>query len=333
MKPSMRVLVRAAAGVILLAAAACNYPGVAAPTPFDFPTPNTTLTAVFEPSATVPGLPTSNAGATSAPLPTSTWLPTLAPANTATSQPATLAPAASSTQNPPTATQRPTATATREVPAARGGVSLRAWYFRHEPYIDGNFDEWDFERYRIGDVVYGKNEYKGEGDLSARSVMLGWDDDFLYIAVRVIDDVYAQNATGENIFLGDSLEILLDTNVRSDYYVRELSPDDFQIGISPGSPEPGDQPEVYLWFPSSLEGELSRVGIGAMAVDNGYRVEAAIPWSTFDIDPARNLHLGFALSVSDNDNPERDVQQSMISTAPDRILTDPTTWGDLVLVD
>lgn len=335
----LRTAVLTACSGLLLIAAACNYPGVPAPTPFDFATPNGTLTAVFEPSATVPGLPTSNDGATQTPLPTSTWIPTQGPAGTGTSAPATQQPAATNTTAPPTTaptqapTQTPASTATRDVPAARGGTSIRAEYMRNEPFIDGNFDEWDLERFRINTVVYGRQQYEGEEDLSARSVMAGWDEEFLYLAVRVIDDVYAQNASEEDIFLGDSLEILLDANVRADYYVDELSPDDFQIGVSPGSPNPGEQPEAYLWFPRSIEGELGRVGVDALGVDDGYRVEVAIPWSTFDIDPASNLHLGFALSISDNDDPEEDEQQSMISTAPNRTLTDPTTWGDLVLVD
>ena len=65
--------------------------------------------------------------------------------------------------------------------------------------------------------------------------------------------------------------------------------------------------------------------------DGGYRVEVAIPWSTFGVTPARGLVLGFALSVSDNDDSDKNVQQTMISTSPSRALDNPATWGLLTL--
>jgi hypothetical protein len=43
------------------------------------------------------------------------------------------------------------------------------------------------------------------------------------------------------------------------------------------------------------------------------------------------MRYGFAFAVSDNDNPNANEQQSMISNVPDRRLTNPTTWGNLVL--
>jgi hypothetical protein len=48
--------------------------------------------------------------------------------------------------------------------------------------------------------------------------------------------------------------------------------------------------------------------------------------------PVSGNHYGFALSVNDNDDPNKNVQQSMVSNVPGRHLTDPTTWGDLQLV-
>ena len=63
-----------------------------------------------------------------------------------------------------------------------------------------------------------------------------------------------------------------------------------------------------------------------------YRVEAAIPWNVFELSPVNGTHYGFCMSVSDNDNPGENAQQSMVSNVATRHLTDPTTWGDLQLV-
>jgi hypothetical protein len=61
------------------------------------------------------------------------------------------------------------------------------------------------------------------------------------------------------------------------------------------------------------------------------RVEVIIPWSVFGINPKSGMHLGFALSVSDNDNTSSNVQQTMVSTSQNRSLFNPITWGDLLL--
>lgn len=193
------------------------------------------------------------------------------------------------------------------------------------------FDDWILDNYPISSVVFGANRWSGTDDLSAR-VMFGWDDHYFYIAARVIDDQYVQNATEEEIFKGDSIEFLIDTKVSRDYYQRSLSPDDYQLGVSPGNPNPGVDTEAYLWYPRDLEGSQSKVKIGATSTSNGYRIEVKIPWELFDITPDIGKHYGFAFSVSDNDRSDQDVQQSMVSNVASRVLTDPTTWGDLVLM-
>jgi hypothetical protein len=64
---------------------------------------------------------------------------------------------------------------------------------------------------------------------------------------------------------------------------------------------------------------------------NGFYLEASIPWSTFGVTPNAGSTFGFTLSVSDNDTPGTTEQQSMISSVDTRRLTNPTTWGTLIL--
>ncbi len=117
-----------------------------------------------------------------------------------------------------------------------------------------------------------------------------------------------------------------------DYESAELSDDDFQLGISPGRPHVGSGQEAFLWTPGHLRGVQKNIRIEARQESGMYRVEAAIPWSVFDMEPVAGKHYGFALSVSDNDDGDGGVQQSMISNLPERYPRDPTTWGDLELV-
>ena len=83
------------------------------------------------------------------------------------------------------------------------------------PTFDSVWDEWDSTKYPATYVVFGKSEWKDSADLEA-SFRTAWDNDYLYVAVKVYDDKYVQDATGMDIYKGDSIEILLDTNLYGD---------------------------------------------------------------------------------------------------------------------
>ncbi|NMC13575.1 MAG: hypothetical protein GYA34_11930 [Chloroflexi bacterium] len=257
--------------------------------------------------------------ATDTPMPTSTLVPT-----------ATIPP---TTQVPPTETSTSTIepTVSYEGPNSRPGPSIDAIYLYDEPTIDGVLDEWDMDRYYADNVVYGDSQWKGDEDLSA-NFMVGWDENYLYLAAKVKDDKYVQKSSGKNLFKGDSVQMLIDTVVSKDYYLEELDKDDFQLGISPGSPKPGKNSETYLWYPSAYEGEKKGVKIGSMEIEGGYRIEVKIPWEVFRTDPKKGDHFGFVFSISDNDKSGESIQQSMVSNVARAQLFNPTTWGDLTLV-
>lgn len=317
--------------VLVLGTSACNLPGNVAPQTIPQQTPDQTITALFEFINTAQAQQTVVAAQ-----------PTLAPTSTATVTPLP------TTAVPPTATLAPSAVPTEtEEPevveessdsdqsdsggrSSRRGTRVVAHYLQDEPTIDGVFDEWDADRYSADSVVYGGNRWDGDDDLSS-TFMVAWDDYYLYIAARVIDDEYVQNASGKNLFKGDSIELLLDINVAKDYYDRNLSLDDFQFGISPGPDEPGDDVESYVWYPRSRRGVYKTIKVAALPTDDGYRIEVKIPWEIMDIEPDIGKHYGFAFSVSDNDDDDENVQQSLVSNVSTRRLTDPTTWGDLTL--
>lgn len=322
-----------AVSAIVISAIACNAPQITRSTSSVYPTIDLTSTAlsasVSATASQIVAIPTATS--TSAPPDIDMVTPSVTlpiPTHTFTLVPNT------STFTPIPTTATPAATNTRVSyvgPDFRPGTSIEAYYLRREPTIDGVFDEWELERYPVEELVYGADHWSGRDDLYA-NVMVGWDDNNLYIAVKVIDDKYVQNASGMDLFLGDSLEVLMDTKVSNDFYLETLSLDDYQLGFSPGTSDPGTDTEAYLWYPRDERGGRGKVKIGAMYADNGYRAELKIPWDTFNIQPAKGAHYGFAFSVSDNDRSGENVQQSMVSTSPNRQLTNPSTWGDLELL-
>ncbi len=300
--------------VIGITTLACNLPFMATPTPFVFPTPDTTMTALFLPTGTVI-LPTS----TPLQIIIETQLPT------ATAVPPTSAPTATttSTKTPIPPTPVP--------PTHRSGPRTEAQYVKKQPAMDGGWGDWIADEYSSNAVVFGNEHWDDSDDLSS-SYKVQWDEDYLYIAWKVTDDKYTQLSKKQNIYLGDSVEILIDTAVQYDYWQQWLDWDDYQIGVSPGNNEVGENPEAYLWYPTAKEGSLTKAIVGVKPTSTGYRVTLGIRWSTLGIDPYTGLRLGFAASVSDDDSNKGKDQQSMVSSTSKRILTDPTTWGDLILV-
>ena len=332
--------------VLLLVSAACGPVVPPAPPTLSFATPDLTLTAIFSVLVT-PATPTPAVVITDTPVPavntpTETVYvtpnaETLAPTLTSVAQTAaarvtdTLVPSATSTYTPiPTATSTftpaPTVTPT---PRSRSGPTVYAPFLSPAPNIDGSLGDWEGSWNGASSVVFGGSNRDGAADLSAK-FKIGWDWNYLYLAVQVTDETYVQNASGADLFLGDSLELLMDINLAADFTSEGLSSDDYQLGIS-GEDLVKDDGEAYLWYPDGSAGSKTRVKIQARPSDEGYRVEVAIPWSVLGMDPESGMHYGFAFGVSDNDNPGANEQHSMVSNVADRKLTDPTTWGNLIL--
>jgi hypothetical protein len=266
-------------------------------------------TNVITPPTNTPGIvfPTARPADTQTPVPSETVVPSTTPTITLTPSPA---PTSTSTPNP--------------------RLAVNAIFLSTPPTIDGPWDDWTTTQLPIPYVVFGAANWSGSDDLRG-SYRVGWDSKYLYLAVKVIDDLYVQNAQGANLYKGDSIEVIIGDNPNGASPSVGMTATDFQVGISPGRPKVGENMEAYLFLPSTKAGNLPKVLVGAEPMSNGYRLETAIPWSTFAVTPAKGLVLGFVLSVSDNDNPDKDVQQSLFSTAPKRVLNDPTTWGLLTL--
>ncbi len=201
------------------------------------------------------------------------------------------------------------------------------------PSIDGSLNEWaDVPDYESLYRVYNAEGWDGTDDVRA-IWRLGWDQSNLYVAVQVRDDIHVQTQRGNTIFKGDGISLQLDTQLEADYGPR-LSPDDYQINLSPGD-FAGNPAGAYL-FRGDSSGNLvdmngHRTQIAALPTGDGYTVEAAIPWSDLGTSPQAGLRLGIALNVNDNDTPGTAVQEVMKSHVETRLFSDPSSWGVVVL--
>lgn len=227
----------------------------------------------------------------------------------------------------------PEATST-PAPPPSGANNVLADRVSSAPAIDGRLDGWESvavidSRY----LVYRADSWDGTEDVSVLW-RLSWDEDNLYVAAEVIDDRHVQNYVGNQIFRGDSLELQFDTDREGDYG-SAVSPDDFQIILSPG--DFADAAPSAFRFQGTDQGLIRdaagshHITLAAAVTSIGYTLEAAIPWADLNLQPASGLVLGAAFNVNDNDTPGSAGQETMKSNVPDRRLADPTSWGTLQL--
>ena len=234
----------------------------------------------------------------------------------------------------PTAVDTPEPEPTVEIVPTVGPEpgAVRAVSFADPPSLDGRLNEWnDVPTTRSSFLVHQAGSWDGSRDLEV-TWRLGWDATNLYVAVNAVDDVHVQTETGNQIFRGDSVEIQIDTAPQAD--ASRVNPNTYQIILSPG--DFADLDPVAWRFRGTAEGQIRdaighRIAVEAAQTETGYTLEAAIPWSDLNVTPEEGMVLGLALNANDNDQPGEAVQEIMLSNMASRTLTNPQTWGQLVL--
>jgi hypothetical protein len=83
--------------------------------------------------------------------------------------------------------------------------------------------------------------------------------------------------------------------------------------------------------PTTGLGTQAGVKIAAIIDGRVYRVDAAIPRSLFGVIPVVGERFGFAFAISYDYTPGTREQWLLISGVATQDLTNPATWGSLVL--
>lgn len=166
--------------------------------------------------------------------------------------------------------------------------------------IDGILNEWNdshpIEITQEDSPEFGKATSKN--DLSAMAYFM-WDDEYLYFAVRVKDDIIIANSVNENIYKEDCVELYIDPDY--DLFVWG-SKKDYQIGVAPRSIKGSSQ--VWSWFHEGNPGDNVRVAVrfNEQYRKGEYTIEGAVRWDYLHVVPERGKVLGMSVAVHDIDN-------------------------------
>lgn len=210
------------------------------------------------------------------------------------------------------------------------GPYMVARYMRAGQFVlDGQLIEWDTPGIDLTIAHMGPEMWTGPTDLSG-TAWLGWDEQNLYLAAKVIDDAHVQTQTSWEMFRGDSVELWIDADLQGDFDQTQGDADDWQFGLSPG-----DflvlRPEGVVYIPVRDLNLNRQIAVTAQPDGSGYTLEASIPWSILHIQPQHGMVLGYTIDLSDNDVPGTAQQQTEVTHNPRFRFNDPTTFGNLIL--
>lgn len=200
--------------------------------------------------------------------------------------------------------------------------------------IDGKFDEpiWKQAREQKIDIAEANFRFDksatwdGIDDLSAvwRAV---WDDENLYLAVEVKDDVHHVQFSDGAVWNQDGLQFLFDP-VRKD--AEKAGKYDYSLGIGTKGP----QAWCHLSGHSSISEGPAQFRIASTPLPGsagGLRYEIAIPWTQLaPFEPVKGANLGMTMILNEDDGDGRVGFMGWFSGAHSKQLDNV---GDLILVD
>ena len=152
-------------------------------------------------------------------------------------------------------------------------------------------------------LYYGKNAWRGAKSHSGTAV-IGYDNANLYLAADVCDDKIDQSNYGQDLWKGDHVMLA----VQYPYTAKRVNKNLWCFIFSPGNFN-NIAPEAVVFAP--VNKDPSGIRIGARRTANGYKLEAAIPWSMLGKAPKKHDRFRFDILLSDSDG----ANQESIFTA------------------
>ena len=149
-----------------------------------------------------------------------------------------------------------------------------------------------------------KSKWGGADDVSG-TVTFGWDSKCFYLFAVVKDDKLAQLYDDRSIFYGDHIMLVFDMTPGGG-----TKADLWKIGFTPGDFDKV-KPSMHVWTPLGVT--TDDLKFSAKKREDGYQLEASIPWSFFDINAnlAVGHSFGFDFLIGDSDT--GNDQKSMLS--------------------
>ena len=225
---------------------------------------------------------------------------------------------------PPTLAEDETALTAGDEEETQTVLSLDVPLYR-EVTIDGDAADWrDRGHAEVALEVMHVDELDA-ADLSG-SMRLGWDERGLVVLVTVRDDQATEGENQATMVEMDSVELVLSDESADRNRLR--------FAITPGGTEQHPEMRVRTWDyrqDLALRRHPIQLQAASQRMDDGYCIEALIPWEAFGVVPHAGAEFGFSLEVHDADGGHRRDHLRWGKTQPERSRHDKATLNRLQL--
>ncbi len=217
-------------------------------------------------------------------------------------------------------------------------VSALAAHVTKPRVIDGKLGEWSATPSACSayheQVKFGKDKWKHTADLAAFAYF-AWDDTNLYAAFRIIDDKVVRFAAPGSSWQSDGVELFLgldpDAPRHQSAETSRMGDTDFQIFLAPGTPD-----GKYHSATAAIAGRngTPNITIASSLTDDGYLLEAAIPWRELkaDFKPVAGKKIMMGFQCTDTDEPGVSTSKKTYWTGDESNYNSPLNWGKLELM-
>ena len=189
--------------------------------------------------------------------------------------------------------------------------------------IDGDLQEWQKANSTIistpDQVLSGRDAWKDPSDLSV-AAEFAWDEQYLYLAITVNDDVLERNSPINQAYKSDCME----------FFIGTPNNENRQIFLAPAM-STGTYNQAQAWCQQTKSN--TQIKIQSRMTNDGYIMEAAIPWQTVfaDFQPTKGIQLRMSYQVCDSDRPNEPAAKTIVWQGSAGNWLKPEKWGSLIL--
>ncbi|GMV82297.1 MAG: hypothetical protein AMXMBFR7_34810 [Planctomycetota bacterium] len=159
--------------------------------------------------------------------------------------------------------------------------------------IDADAADWGERGFRIELLASPIQHVKPPADCDPR-VRLAWDAQGLLALVTVLDDENHEHPEARRLWQRDCVELYLADRRHGEQLVQFL----LGPGLGEKFPELRVSPGDYRKDPA-LKAAPPVIEAQRAKIEGGYRIEARIPWSNLNIEPAEGREIGVQIFVDD----------------------------------
>ncbi|MFA5204879.1 MAG: sugar-binding protein, partial [Lentisphaeria bacterium] len=145
--------------------------------------------------------------------------------------------------------------------------------------------------------------WKGPENLSAKGA-ISWDEQYLYFAADVIDNIHVQKDAGFEIWTGDAIQLAVDGGNDAQPN-RGYDNNDSEYGLALG---PAGQPVVWRWQApaGTATGPIANAHVRVERTGTRVVYRFVLPWKELGIQPRPGRVFGFNFIVVDSDSVGRE---------------------------